>query len=65
MVIDMAGLEMMLLMNMAVEHGHFRMLQKNLDRLHAVASPPIPLGMEFEQRPVRQHDHLDVEILVS
>ena len=63
MMIDMAGFEMMLLMNMPVEHGHFRMLQKNFDGLHAVASPPIPLGMEFEQRPVRQHNNLGVDIL--
>ncbi len=45
-----------LLVDVAVEHGGVLVRHQELDRLDAVARRPVPVGLEVEQRPVRQHD---------
>ena len=46
----------MLLVDMAVEHRDVAVRHQDVDDLRAVARGPIPLWIEIEQRPVREHD---------
>src|SRR5690242_11568460 len=56
MVCDPARLVMVLLMNMAVEHGHMLERSEQLDYPVSVARGPVPLRVEIEQRAVREQN---------
>src|SRR6202008_4090399 len=55
-MLDRAGLEVVLLMNVAVEHGDVVARLQDLDRLGPVRGGPVPLRVEVEQRPMREYD---------
>ena len=60
MMFDAPGCMVMLLMDVAVEHGHVVAPLQDLDRLRAVGGRPVPLWIEVEQRPVGEDDDTGV-----
>ncbi len=55
MMRDVPGHLVVLLVDVAVEHRHVRVRHQQVDHLCAVARGPVPLRIEIEQRPVREH----------
>src|SRR5882672_5103170 len=62
---DMPGHLMVLLVDVAVEHGHVAIRHQELERLGAVARRPVPLRHEIEQRPVSEDDDGRVLVLLG
>ena len=60
---DVARHLVMLLVDVAVEHGDIRMGHQQLDRLRTVARRPIPLWIKVEQRTMRENDDRRVPLL--
>ena len=65
MVLDVRSLEVMLLVNVAVEHGDIAVGHEELDRLIAVARRPVPLRVKRKERPVREHHDARVALLLA
>src|SRR5215831_20995860 len=57
---DVPGHLVMLLMNVAVENRDVAMGKKQVDRLRAVASGPVPLRIKIEEWTMGEHDDVRV-----
>jgi hypothetical protein len=55
MMSDVACHVVVLLVDMAIEHHDVLVRHQEIDRLGAVCGRPVPLWIQVEQRPVRQH----------
>src|SRR5438270_7853553 len=64
-VLDVRGLEVMLLVDVPIEHGRVPVRHEELNGLIAVARRPVPLRVEREERPVREYDDAAVARLLG